>query len=333
MKIDVFAHIFPSKYKEAISKKVTPVLFKPFAQVHNVFPAITDLGARFKEMDKHEGYVQVLTHTVPFMESITRPADTAYLVKIGNDEVAELVNKYPERFVAGIANLPMNDIDASLNELDRAINQLNMKGIQLCTDIDGKPLDSPEFMPFFEQMQRYDLPVLLHPARAANVPDYSTEQISKYKIYHLFGWPYDTSACMVRLVLSHVLERYPKLKIITHHLGAMIPYFDMRILSFVSGRDMDYCTQDLSKPPMEYFKMFYGDTALQGSIAGLMCGFAFFGAEHMLFGTDAPYGSHGDKTVIDRTIQSIENMPINQAEKKKIYEDNAKKLLRLSTRK
>jgi predicted TIM-barrel fold metal-dependent hydrolase len=329
MKIDIYAHIFPQKYKEAIAKIVSPAIFEPFQAVHRAFPDITNLEGRFVSMDRHDGYTQILTHTVPFMETITKPKDTIELVKLGNDELAELVAKYPERFPAAIANLPVNNLDAALNELDRAINVLHLKGIQICTDINGKSLDSPEFLPIFEKMEKYDLPIYLHPARAANVPDYPTETTSKYKIHHLFGWPYDTSACMVRLVLSHVLEKYPKLKIITHHCGAMIPFFDMRLLSFLNGRDMEYCTKDLSKPPLEYFKMFYGDTALQGSTPGLMCGYAFFGADHILFGTDSPFGDHGERTVVDLTIQSVEQMNISPIEKKKIFEDNAKKILKL----
>ncbi len=232
MKIDAFAHIFPTKYKAAVIKKVPSQIFKPFDAVHSAFPALADLDGRFADMDRHDGYVQVLTHTVPFMEAITKPKDTVELVKLGNDELAELVAKYPDRFPAAIANLPMNDMDAALIELDRAIKELHFKGIQICTDINGKPLDLPEFMPIFEKMEKYDLPVYLHPARDMSIPDYTTESVSKYKIFHLFGWPYDTSACMVRLVLSHVLEKYPKLKIITHHFGAMIPFFEMRALKF-----------------------------------------------------------------------------------------------------
>lgn len=330
MKIDIFAHIYPTKYKDAVAKRVSPEIFKPFQGVLSAFPIISDLDGRFAEMDRHDNYVQVLTHTVPFMEAITKPRDTIELVKLGNDELAELVAKYPKRFPAAIANLPMNDMKAALIELDRAIQELHMKGIQICTDINGKPLDSPEFMPIFEKMEKYDLPIYLHPARDMKVPDYSTENVSKYRIFHLFGWPYDTSVCMVRLVLSHILEKYPKIKLITHHCGAMIPFFDMRLLSFVSGHDLDFATKGLSKPPMEYFKMFYGDTALQGSTPGLMCGYAFFGADHILFGTDAPYGSHRDRTVVDMTIKSIEQMSISSAEKKKIFEDNAKNILKLT---
>jgi len=329
MKIDIFAHILPDKYRNAIEKNIPAEAFKPFQSTYKPFPAITDLDLRFKIMDRHKDYTQVLTHTVPFLESVVKPDVVTELVKMGNDELAELVAKYPDRFIAAIGNLPMHDIEAALDEIDRVINSLKFKGIQICTDIKGKPLDLPEFMPIYQKMQQYDLPILLHPARSQEVPDYATENISKYKIHHMLGWPYDTSAAMVRLVLSHVLENYPRLKFITHHCGAMIPFLDNRVLSFVSGRDMDVYTQGLSKKPLEYFKMFYGDTALQGSTSGLMCGYAFFGADHILFGTDMPYGSHGNHTVVEATIESIEQMDISKGEKEKIFAGNTIKLLKL----
>ena len=330
MKIDIFAHILPDKYLEAIERNIPPSAFGIFRATYKPFPAIADLDIRFKIMDKQKEYTQVLTLTVPFLESFTEPKATVDLVRIGNDGMAELVDKYPNRFSAAVANLPMNDIDSALKELDRAISKLHFKGIQLCTDINGKPLDSPEFLPFFEKMQKYDLPIWLHPTRGPKIADYTTEDTSKYKLHHIFGWPYDTSVMMVRLVLSHVLEKYPKLKLITHHLGAMIPFFDKRLLSFLRGPDMDQYTKGLSQPPMDYFKMFYGDTALQGSTAGLMCGYAFFGADHILFGTDMPYGSYsGERTVVEETIDSIEKMNIPSLEKVKIFKDNAIKLLNL----
>jgi predicted TIM-barrel fold metal-dependent hydrolase len=333
MKIDIFAHILTNKYLQKIERNIPASVFKPFQSTYRPFPAIANLDARFKIMDKQNEYTQILTLTVPFLESFTEPRTTVELVKIGNDEMAELVTKYPDRFSAAVANLPMNDIDASLRELDRVITKLHFKGIQLCTDVNGKPLDSPEFLPFFEKMEKYDLPIWLHPTRGSQVADYASEETSKYKLHHIFGWPYDTSVMMVRLVLSHILEKYPKLKLITHHLGAMIPFFDKRLLSFLRGGDMEQYTKGLSHPPMDYFKKFYADTALQGSVAGLMCGYAFFGADHMLFGTDMPYGSHdGELTVVDETIESIDKMNIPQAEKNKIFSDNAIKLLNLKTR-
>ena len=124
----------------------------------------------------------------------------------------------------------MNNVPAALEEMDRAIGKLGAKGIQIFTNVNGRPLDEPEFYPIFERMvKKYDLPIWVHPTRTAKFPDYPTESKSKYEIWWLFGWPYETSAFMARLVFSGMLEKLPKLKIITHHLGAMVPFFDKRI--------------------------------------------------------------------------------------------------------
>lgn len=334
MKIDVFAHILPVKYREALIKKLPQAAYKPYEIIHNSFPALTDLDARFRVMDKYEGLLQVLTHTMPFIERVANPGDAAELVRVGNDELAELVCKYPDRFVAAIGNLPMNDMDAALNELDRIVNDLRFRGIQLCTSINGRPLDSPELMPLYEKMEQYNLPILLHPERSATTPDYAGENDSKYEIYSIFGWPYETSAAMTRLVFGHVLKKYPNIKFITHHCGALIPYFDKRISAFYNYREMKgkghyQYNRGLTKSPIEYFRMFYGDTALNGSSAGLMCGYAFFGADHILFGTDMPYDSQNGDLIVNETILSVEKMEIPEGDKQKIFADNARRILRL----
>ncbi|MFC1938258.1 amidohydrolase family protein [Chloroflexota bacterium] len=334
MRIDIFPHILPLKYKEAIIKTLTPECYRPFQLIHEAFPSLTELDTRFGIMDRHGDLVQVLTLTIPFVESVAEPGDAVKLAKLGNDELAELVQKYPDRFVAAIGNLPMNDMDAALDELDRIVNELHFRGVQMCTNIDGKPMDAPEFMPLYENMERYNLPILIHPSRLDTTTDYSTENASKYDIYSIFGWPYETSAAMTRLVFGHVLEKYPNLKFITHHCGAMVPYFEQRISAFYNYREMrgkgkyNY-NKGLTKSPLEYFKMFYADTALNGSTPGLMCGYAFFGADHILFGTDMPYDSQNGHLIVKQTIDSVEQMDIPDSDKKKIFEDNARRLFRL----
>lgn len=329
MKIDIFTHILPSKYEEAISKKVSPAVYRPYQAMHEGFPTLADLETRFMIMDEHKGLVQVLTLTLPFVESVAPPKDAIELAKIGNNELAELVEKYPDRFVAAIGNLPMNDIDAALDELNRIVNELHFRGIQLCTNINGKPLDAPEFMPLYEKMEKYNLPILLHPARLDTVTDYITESTSKYGIQNVFGWPYETSAAMTRLVFGRVLQKYPNIKFITHHCGAMIPYFEGRISSFYSNRKRNDCIKGFDRSVLEYFKMFYADTALNGSVSGLMCGYAFFGADHILFGTDMPYDSQNGYLVVQETIRSIDQMGISDSDKKMIFEDNARELFHL----
>lgn len=295
-------------------------------------PTLSDLDSRFEIMDKYDGLVQVLTIAGPSLERIATPEDTPELAKIANNEMAGLVTKYPDRFVAAVACLPMNNIDATLKEVDRAVKELNFRGVQIYTSTVGKPLDLPEFMPLYEKMVSYNLPIWIHPAREPKVPDYSCEDASKYGIHLIFGWPYETSVAMARLVFSGVFEKYPALKFITHHCGGMIPYFEQRILGQCDLAEMRFkekFKQRLTKPIIEYFQMFYYDTVVAGSQPALMCAYAFCGAEHMLFATDMPYDNQLGERCIRETIRSIEEMDIPAADKKKIFEDNARKLLRL----
>jgi predicted TIM-barrel fold metal-dependent hydrolase len=230
-------------------------------------------------MDHYPDRVEVLTVANPPVETMLQPADAIELSRLVNDEMAELVAKYPDRFVGAVACLPMNDVDQAMKEADRAIKELAFKGIQIFTNILGKPLDSPEFMPLYQKMAELDLPIWIHPVREANFSDYRSEKRSKYMIFHVFGWPYETAAAMTRLVFSGVLEKYPNLKIITHHCGSMVPYLEQRIIGAYDHAEMlrgAKYKQGLTKSPIEYFKMFYYDTAIYGSTPGLMCAYAFF---------------------------------------------------------
>lgn len=329
MKIDVFTHIMPPKYKEALFKKAPPGFYA--SQYVEVVPTLFDLDLRFQVMDAFEEYVQILTISSPPIEVAVGGKDTVELAKMANDELASLVYKYPYRFVAAVACLPMNDIDAALEEADRAIGELNMRGVQVYTDINGKPLDSQEFMPLFEKMVSYNLPVWLHPVRPITVPDYATEETSKYSIWDMLGWPYDTSVAMTRLVMSGILEKFPELKILTHHAGGMIPFFADRIgegYDFNEREGYDY-KKGLRKPVLDYYRMFYNDTAIYGNTAGLMCAYAFFGADRLLFGTDLPYDNQIGYRFVRETIRSVEEMDISDHEKTLIFEENAKKIMRL----
>lgn len=330
MRIDIFPHILPIKYKEALHKEIGS---NPFRDIHNAIPTLFDLNYRFRVMDKFEGLMQVLTLVSPPLESVVSSKKAPDLAKLANDEMAELVFKYPDRFAAAIASLPMNNIDAALNETDRAINDLKLRGVQIYTPINDKPLDSPEFIPLYEKMSQYNLPIWIHPERSKDYPDYRTEDSSKYGMQLIFGWIYETSTAMARLVMSGILERYPELKFITHHGGAMIPFLGRRIvgcLDHIEALRVEKLEGSfLRKPKINYFKMFYTDTALYGSTAGLMCSYAFFGASHMLFGTDMPMDSQFGERYTRETIEAIEQMDIPDIDKRKIFEDNARQLLRL----
>ena len=326
-KIDIFCHIIPAKYKEALLKKAS----RPSYYLDNTkaLPALSDLDIRFKVMDKYEGYRQVLSIGAPPVELIASPKEAVDLARMGNDEMAELLNKYPDRFVAAMAGLPMNDVDASIRETERAFKELKFKGVQIYSSINRKPLDRPEFLGIYEKLSQYDLPLFLHPVRDKDVPDYPDEKLAKYSAYIQFGWPYETTMAMSRLVLSGIMEKYSNLKVIVHHCGAMLPFFARRAL--LGGSEPGE-VMNLTKPPLEYYKKFYGDTVLGGNTPALMCGYAFFGADHMVFGSDYPYpgGVARSDIVLGEVIKSVEGMNIIEKDKVKIFSENTRQLLKLS---
>ena len=330
MIIDMFCHILTPKYKEEFYR-ITPDNFY-LKNVIDSLPTLFDLEHRFRIMDKYEELAHVLTLGLPPVEAIATGDKAIELARLANDEMAELVRKYPDKFPAAVASLPMDNVDAALEEIDRAIDDLGLKGIQLLTPVIDKPLDLPEYMPIYQKMSEYDLPIWVHPTRSADYPDYQSEPRSRYMIFSNLGWPYETAAFMTRMVFSGVLEKFPDLKIITHHCGGMIPFLERRMEGSydhaVILRGAKY-TRDLSKPHIDYFKMFYYDTAIYGSTPGLMCGHEFCGADQMVFATDFPFDSEYGDRYTRETIRSVEEMPISDEEKYKIFEGNARRLLHL----
>jgi predicted TIM-barrel fold metal-dependent hydrolase len=330
LKIDAYAHISPPKYTEFIRQKY-PVMYN--FMLGKCTP-LYNMDERFRIMDMYEGLVQVLTiGPVPPIEDFANAQQTIELARLANDEMAEILIKYRDRFVTAIALLPMNNPDAALKETDRAIQELGFKGIYVHTNINGKPLDAPEFMPLWEKMAKYPLPVYLHPWRSDKDAEYPVEELSKYNIASIFGWPYETTAAMTRIVCSGILEKYPNLKIVTHHGGGMVPYFQQRILQHYGSaafRPSGNYLKALSKTPLEYFKMFYNDTAIHGNTSALMCAYEFCGADHLVFGVDMPLGDYyyGMRSY-RQTINAIEAMNISEEEKRKIFVDNALNLLRI----
>ncbi|MEW6664551.1 MAG: amidohydrolase family protein [Thermodesulfobacteriota bacterium] len=336
MKIDIFPHIVPPRFGRLLEREAdSPFLLNRWDQVIRATPCLSDLDLRFRAMDGHEGLVQVLTLSSPPLEEIARPQKAAYLANRANDEMAELVATYPDRFLSAVASLPLNDPDAALRETERAIVQLGFRGVQIFTPAAGKPLDAPEFKDLYQEMVRYDLPIWVHPTRGRGTPDYRSEDHSRYWVFQMFGWPYETSVAMARLVFSGILEEHPSLKVITHHCGGMIPYFARRI-----GSGQDYAEKCLKArfkaalrgDPMDCFRAFYADTALNGHSAGLMCGYRFFGAEHILFGTDMPYDDEDGRRSVRETIRSVEEMDIPEKERELIFEGNARRLMHLDSR-
>jgi aminocarboxymuconate-semialdehyde decarboxylase len=333
VKIDVFAHLLTPRYLRERNARAGAAFGSQYAKYWSANPGLTDLDIRFRVMDEYPDVRQILTIAGPNVESITTPADATECARIANDEMAELVARHPDRFVTACACLPMTDVDATLREIDRAIDQLGFRGIEVFTDINGKALDAPEFLPIFEAMQSRDLPILLHPRRTNTTPDYAAESRSRFLVYTNFGWPFESSAAMARLAFGGVLERWPALKIVTHHAGGLIPFFHKRIeLSWdFNVERMGYRNdgETLSRAPLDYYRLFYCDTAIQGNTPALMCAHDFFGPDHMVFATDTPYDNELGRRVYRETIAAVDAMPIDEESRRKIFEGNARRLFKL----
>jgi aminocarboxymuconate-semialdehyde decarboxylase len=280
---------------------------------------------------------QVLTLGLPAPELIGDSSQSPAFARVANDGMADMVRRYPDEFPAFVASLPMNNVAAALAEMDRAIGELGARGIQIISSVAGRPLDDPEFFPVFERATlHHDVPIWMHPARPATRADYAGEPKSRYEIWQVLGWPYETSAAMARIVFSGMLQRLPEMRIITHHCGGMIPYFAGRAETLwaqlgsrsAEGDEADVLKR-LEKPPIEYFKMFYGDTVLGGAAAPLACGLAFFGPDQVVFASDCPFDPEEGPMFIREGIASIESLKLSDNDARKIYFGNAARLLKL----
>lgn len=334
MKIDVFPHIFPKGYYER-QLKVSDASSRYHQRRVKALPMLLDVEMRLRLMDQFEGYKQLLTAAGPGIENFCDPATSPELARAANDGMAELCAKYPDRFVGFAASLPMNNMDAVIQEVDRSMKQLGAKGVQIFTNVNGRPLDEVEFRPLFKKMAEYDMPIWLHPARPSSFPDYMTEKQSRYELWWVFGWPYESSVAMARLVFTGIFDEHPNLKIITHHLGAMIPYFEGRIgpgLDSLGSRtppaEKHLYEHSLKHRPIDYFRKFYADTAVIGP-GPLECGLAFFGIDHVLYGSDMPFDHEGGFFNVRETIRGVDAMSIAPSDRVKIYETNARGLLKL----
>lgn len=333
LKIDLFNHFFPKRFWEEFLS-YSAGMKDMGKRVRNI-PGIYDLDTRFRTMDEFGEYKQLLSLGSPPVEGLFSPAKAPEMAIIGNDGQAELVQKYPDRFIGFISSLAMTDPESAVKEVTRSVKELGAKGIQLYTNVVGKALDEPEFLPVFEEIARLDVPIWLHPARSANFPDYLTEKKSKYEIWWTLGWPYETSAAMARMVFSGFYDRFPKLQVITHHMGGMVPYFEGRVgygWDVLGSRTTDEGYEELlksmKKRPIDYFRLFLADTALFGARPATVCGLEFFGIDNIVFASDTPF-EPTPGLYIRETIKVIESLDLTPDQKDQIFRRNAEKLLKI----
>jgi aminocarboxymuconate-semialdehyde decarboxylase len=334
MRIDAFNHFYPAGYYKKM-EEVGSGLKDLFRRARAV-QSIHDLDTRLRVVEQFPDYAQILSLPAPTLDTLSRgrPEVALELAKIGNDGLAELTAKHPRHFPAFIAQAPLAAGEAGVAEVERALGELGAVGVQIYTNVGGRPLDRPEFEGFFAAMNRLRKPIWIHPERGAEHPDYMDEKRSLYEIWWTFGWPYETSVAMARLVFSRTLDKYPDLKIIAHHLGAMVPYHEGRVGpgwdqlgKRTSDEDYFALLKSLKKRPLDYFKQdFNADTAVFGSRAATLCGLEFYGADKVVFASDCPFDPEGGTQYIRETIKIIDGLDIPQADRDRIYFRNIEAL-------
>ena len=257
--------------------------------------ALWDLDARFRAMDEvEEPYVQILTICTPPIEEIAEGQLGADLARFTNDQMAELVARYPDRFKGFAASLCMTEVDASLTEIDRCVNDLGALGIQIFTNVKGRSMDEPRFAPIFDRMAALDRSIWVHGWRSPSIPDYEGDDFSRFGLWLSLGWPYEMGMFMSRISISGVFDRHPNLRIFAHHSGGMIASFGRRVGPGMSAFVPEGLASDmetfgkLEKMTFDYLKMFYVDTTGQTPIT-IEAAMKFFGLERMMMGTDFPW--------------------------------------------
>ncbi len=335
LKIDAYNHIYPRKYWDAMIEKAGD--HEDLGKRVRSVPMLMDLDERFRVMDMFDEYRQILSLTAPPLEVMFSPEVAAELQVVANDGMAELCQQYPDRFPGFTASLAMNNPDEAVKEAHRAVKELGALGVQIFTNVAGRALDNPEYFQVFEAAHELDVPLWMHPARGADVADYSDEDRSRYEIWFVFGWPYETSVAQARLVFSGMMDRLPGLKVFTHHLGGMMPYFSGRTgpgwqflgdrTSGPLGEEYADMRRKLKKPHAEYFKDFYADTAVFGSVDATVCGLAYYPRDRVLFASDAPFDPEKGPMYIRETIKILDELDIDDDWREDIYWRNAAKIM------
>jgi predicted TIM-barrel fold metal-dependent hydrolase len=318
MIIDIYSHHIPKSVAEIMTKA------KYYGQGKE-FPYPMENGdpeVRLKLMDKYGVDIQALSQTTPVLLGFGSE-DGAEICRRSNNDNFALCKAYPKRFV-NICIVSLMDMKSTMKELDRSVNELDCRGITISANQNGKGLDSPEFYPFYEKVEKYDLPILIHPTHWESYPLVDMDQ--GWRMMHVFGWPFDTTQAVWRLIFGGVIDRFPTLKIVMHHLGAMFPFFARRIEQNFNA----FLRDKLPRHITEYWENLYGDTATDGTVASYPCGYAFFGPDRMMYGSDYPFGAEAGEDFIRSNLTGVKSMNITFEDKEKILGGNAKKLLKIT---
>jgi predicted TIM-barrel fold metal-dependent hydrolase len=322
-RIDCQSHIFPSGYAELLTQNVQSpttsggngVYTVSYGDLQQFALRLADYDpiAKLRAMDEARIDMSVLSVNIPGPELLA-PELAIEGARLCNDELAELCARWPDRFI-GLASLPLQDVPAALTELDRAVDELGLRGVMLPSHINGTAVDAPALEPFYARVEALGVPLVLHPT----VPRWG-EVIKDYAMIPMLGFMVDTSIAMLRLILGGVLERHPALRVVHPHAGGVLPYVMGRVedQTEAKGRGREHIT----RPPSTYYRQVYLDLVSPSALA-MRYAYDFAGADRLLFGSDHPW--------IDITtfVELVEGLEIPAADKAKLFGLNACELFKL----
>jgi len=271
---------------------------------------------RLKKMDECGIDIQVLSLSAPGIERLAPDVGTE-LAKKTNNVLSEVIKKYPDRFM-GFAALAPNNPQQAAGELKRTVEELGFKGWNTHSNFGDTYLDDQQYWPILQRAEELDVPIYLHPT----VPAFPQIRTYGFTLAGAgFGFGFEAAMCMMRLILSGVFDKYPRLKIILGHLGEALPFLLKRI-DWAYVRPFDPSGRPkLAKKPSEYLKNnVFVTTSGNYYEPAFVCTREALGIDHILLGTDYPYE---DTT---ECLQFIEGLPISTQEKEKIYYGNADQL-------
>jgi aminocarboxymuconate-semialdehyde decarboxylase len=331
MKTDAWAHILSPSYAGRLEEQGGrgPGAFLLAQQ------PLHDIEVRLRLIEDYGDYRQILV-PVPGVHAYIDPTLVGQtlvdLVRRNNDEMAQIVERYPDRFAGFVAATPITDADAATEEAVRSVRGLGALGVQLEEDAVNLPLHEHRYDPLFAAMDELGAGVWLHPYRLPATPG-SPAETAPFLLWQVFGWTFDTTITISRLIFAGIYDRHPGLKLIAHHGGGLIPHFSGRFEIMPAFRKVDAsgslgeALDRLAKKPAEYFQMLYVDTAMFGGRHALRCVIDFFGTERVLFGTDAPFDTQGGSYFIPTTIEDVQSAVDSEAERAAIFNGNIERIL------
>jgi aminocarboxymuconate-semialdehyde decarboxylase len=321
--IDFHDHYYPPEYIKAIEQgpsavRITydaernPCLHYP-GDYNVAVPGHRDIDYR-EQVLKQEGVdTQVITLTTPGTH-IEEPATAVRLARLANDAFARVVADKKGRFVA-LATLPLCDPTASVEELRRAMTDLQFRGAMLFSNVNGVALSDQRFWKLYEVADELGAVLHIHPTNPVGV-----EAMLDYWLMPLVGFLMDTTLAAASLVFSGVPERFPRIRWVLSHLGGAIPYLAERLdRGFEAFAD---CRKNINRPPSSYLKNFYFDT-VNFDPRAIELAVDFAGADHILAGSDYPHqiGS------IPKMLESLRALRVSKDDREKILGGNATRLL------